>query len=846
MLFGKNESLFGFKDGARLHHLLPYESYDPGTQFFYNKGSTGFVLTGNPIAGVSLDDQGQAAQFFRQSECLPEGSSLQFLLFASPYVDPFLEFWIDPRKGKALEGISKRRAAFLQQKALKDSADLVVRDYRLMISYTVPGIKDHPECLKSLKRTRKELQGMLETLGIQTTILDAPHLLHELSHILNRQNQTGFQPTSWSEHDSLARQILDHDMVITIHEDSIHFTKSNKIVKSYIPKTFPLYWGLGCMDKFFGDLLNPSHKIACPFLMHYGLFVEQGQSKAKGKSLAKRETLENASRGNMGKWIPNLEDQMIESAQVCEQFQLGERLVTTGLSFTLFCDPDKVDAVEQSLGKIWRDGGWEFQSAKFDHLSVLLGSLPMTWTLGEKKGLFSKKVYGFGKALLDMGKAKKTLTREVQNMLPIVAEWKGQASPGIPLIGRRGQLFFWNPFGTAFLPHSKNAQTNHNYNVCIAGQTGSGKSVFMNEMVSNVIGVGGRVFVLDFGRSFKKTCGLFGGDHIEFDMGLDISLNPFSEITEGIGLEEVKDRDEMLSTIKPIIQVMASPKSGTNDLQNAFIDQAIHYAWEKQKSNASIDTIVEFLVNHKKSEAQILGETLFTFSSKGSYGLFFNRPSTINFNNKLVVIETDDLRNHPHLMAVVVQLLILHINQLMAKGDRVTPFLIVIDEAWKLLSGKDSAAFISEATRTARKYKGSIVLATQHLTDYFKPESPAATEAFNCSAWKCILYQEADVIKSFSKHDHLSYFTNTEFKEELMGSIHSNPPHYSEVMIYGPEVNGAVGRLCLDPYTRLLYSTNPEEYQTIENLIKSGASIDEAVEIVASTQNFSENDLHAD
>jgi conjugal transfer ATP-binding protein TraC len=28
---------------SRLHHLLPYESYDPQTQLFYNQDSTGFV-----------------------------------------------------------------------------------------------------------------------------------------------------------------------------------------------------------------------------------------------------------------------------------------------------------------------------------------------------------------------------------------------------------------------------------------------------------------------------------------------------------------------------------------------------------------------------------------------------------------------------------------------------------------------------------------------------------------------------------------------------------------------------------------------------------------------------------
>ena len=52
-----------------------------------------------------------------------------------------------------------------------------------------------------------------------------------------------------------------------------------------------------------------------------------------------------------------------------------------------------------------------------------------------------------------------------------------------------------------------------------------------------------------------------------------------------------------------------------------------------------------------------------------------------------MVIETDNLRNMPELLAVVVQMVIVHINQIMMRSDRKRPFVIV-DEAAKLLEGK--------------------------------------------------------------------------------------------------------------------------------------------------------------
>lgn len=315
-----------------------------------------------------------------------------------------------------------------------------------------------------------------------------------------------------------------------------------------------------------------------------------------------------------------------------------------------------------------------------------------------------------------------------------------------------------------------------------------------------------------------------------------ISLNPFSGIPEGHDDESAEDREEMLAMICPIFQVMAAPKQGTSALEDSYIEQAVRYSWEKYGSKSTVDTVKAFLDSHNDLVATNIGQTLYSFSSKGTYGHFFNKPANASFKEKLVVIETDHLRNYPSLMAVVVQMLIIQVNQEMAKGDRKTPFLIIIDEAWKLLSGKGTADFISEATRTARKYKGSIVLGTQHLTDYFKPESPGATEAFNCSAWKIILYQESDVITSLKHHSQLQGFVDTEYKEVLLKSIHSLPPHYSEMAIFGPDVNGVVGRLRLDPFSRLLYSTNAEEYRLIEEYIQKGASIEEAIELVMAMQ----------
>ncbi|WP_010303293.1 type IV secretion system protein TraC [Candidatus Odyssella thessalonicensis] len=820
----------------RLHHLLPYESYDPQSQLFYNQGATGFVLAAQPIVGASLDDQQGMAQFFCRPSNLPEGASVQFLMFASPCISPHLNYWQSARQGAVFQKLAQRRRDFLEAKAYQDPAGFLIRDYRVLISYTVPGHVKDIMARDQLQMVRQDLMAILAKLKVHTDILDAEGLIREVGTILNLHNSTWPYPAQWNEHDTLAKQIIDPDKNYLHQSNHLFLNDGQTLCRSYRPHHSPELWALGHMDRLIGDVLNVDHKISCPFLTHAGFYVLPNQGAAKAKAYSKRETLENALRNGMSKFTPNLRSQYEEASEICEKFQIGDRAILSSLTFTLFSPNEDIYRNEKDLFDIWQASGWSLQPTRYNQLPTLISCLPMTWTLGEQGDLLHKEAYGYGTELYKMGQVKKTVTSEAQNLLPLLAEWKGQTPPGIPLVGRRGQLFFWSPFGLALLPTAGTVLTDHDYNVCIAGHPGSGKSVFMNELLATVLGVGGKVFVLDFGKSFKNNCQMRGGQYIDFDIRFPISLNPFSRIPTGQTARDNEEREEMLSLITPVIKAMAGTDPMFDKLENSYIEQAVRWSWRTYQTRSSVDTVREFLENHQEREARNVGQLLYAFSSHGPFGHFFNKPANANFENTLVVIETENLRNYPALMAVVVQMLIIQINQIMAKGDRKTPFVIMIDEAWQLLAGKSTAQFISALSRTSRKYKGSLTLATQHLTDYFKPECPGATEAFNSAGWKCILHQKSDVISSLKNHPQLQDFVKDGYRETLLKSIHAKPPHYSEVAIFGPGVEGIVGRLRLDPFSRILYSTNASEYSMIERLLERGHKLEDAIELIIEYQ----------
>eukprot|EP01037_Dinobryon_pediforme_P013635 gene13635-13750_t len=326
-------------------------------------------------------------------------------------------------------------------------------------------------------------------------------------------------------------------------------------------------------------------------------------------------------------------------------------------------------------------------------------------------------------------------------------------------------------------------------------QSGSGKSVFMQEQMTATLGLGGKVFVMDVGRSFEKTCSLLEGQFIEFKPKTSLCLNPFSTISP----HDEEAAQDALAMLKSVIMLMAAPTQGVDDL-------------------CTITHIADWLLGHSHKKAQDLGTMLSPYTRHGVYGRFFNGPATVNLDNPLVVVELEELKERQDLQAVVVQMMIINITNRMFLGDRKTPFHIVFDEAWDMLRSNQSGVFIETLARRLRKYYGSLIVGTQSINDFFV--NPAAQAAFDNSDWMCLLSQKKESIEQLKKSGRISL---TPLMEAQLSSVKTRHGSYAEIMIYSS--NGyAVGRLILDPYSGLLYSTKAEEYAAVQALRAQGLS----------------------
>lgn len=807
----------------RLSPHFVYESYDEESGLFFNRGSVGFVLIANPMPGAEITAEGEIADFIANSENLPNGSSIQILMIGSSDISFLLNRWKNERKGEVYVEMAKRRCDFLQAKAKTEG---LIKDSHLLISVTVPDLETD---ILAMEQRREALKSTFETIRLYTQDVNDGMLLSVLRKIWGRESLGGVRV---NPHASLSEQILPGDFCL-YEDDDIAYLKDDEAIIALDAEGRPGVWSLQLMDLFLGNEARKGDFIKTDYLLHVGIDILPNQATARAKAFTKREALIKNIKAGMGKFFPDLLEESQDMEGAIAALQNGDRMIHIHTNMILKGKQDKVKLAAKSYCSMMRRNGWNFIATRYDHLAHMLAAMPMA-LVEEERGVVKKTISGVGVALSNIGRGKRSVSGESKALMPIIGEWKGDLNaPGLLLTGRRGQLKYFSQFGSELVPHlGGTGDLAENYNVCIAGIAGSGKSVLMQEMMLSTLGVGGKVFVLDYGKSFKNLCQELGGEYIEFDPTRPISINPFSEVPTGNDQIAVEARADFLATFPVTLATMAAPKFGTSDLQQTNLAMALRECWEAKGVECQIDDIANWLLEQKENNvANDLGRMLFNYTKNGSYGGFFSGQAQVTLNADIVVIETDHLRNYPDLMAVVTQIMITHINNTMAKQKTDKPNVLFFDEMAKTLKNPLALKFVEEVVRIVRKYKASVVVATQLLTDFHKLGEDAAS-IFEGASYKIIMKQQADSLSKMRSLPLLKSYVESDEQMRRMRSIESKKGEYGEFTLWGQNINGEICHLRLDPFTLLLMSTNPTDKAAILAKRESGLSLTEAINSV--------------
>lgn len=841
---------------VKFSDLLPYLAYEETTRLFVLESAEadvpdayGFVLEMVPQTGASMDMAELLTTTFSD---LPPGSSVQWSLLGTPLIQEFLDDFVDSRR--ASEGgeqgslhvvMAKRMANYFAKGATKplfSSTPFMLRNYRLIMSVVVPvtDLRDKQR-INEVVSIRESIATNLKTYYQYESEWTPEDLVNWCNVILNPQvsmRGLGVQHLHYDEGKRIKHQVVRPDTVMRVTESGLLYgmpqVEGTVKTRLFSVRSYPKAITLHAMGNLIGDAMQSSIGYSSPFMITVGIAVDNYE-KARNKTQLRSARAQQRAESPMAKFMPQL-------AAVSQDWKLAQAAFDDGKGtcslyhqVALFCTPENEKRAEQSAQAVWRTRQLELVEDRFMQLQALLGSLPMGLTPTLQNDIRRAQRW-----------STKT-TRNAVNMAPLLGEWRGVGAPVVPLWGRRGQHMSIDVFGN----------TTGNYNGCVVGTSGSGKSVLLNLIALSYVGIGGRVWIMDVGGSYEKICKVLGGQYITFGPDSNISLNPFSM---------VNDIDEDIEMLVPLIEQMCAPTEPLGDYERRQLTLHIMSVWYTFGTSATIQDLAYSLINNcemggpnplqadeewlqtvrnmtREERAKIcdprirdLGVQLFPFTQDGPYARFFDGPANIDFNSNYIVLELQELNSKPDLQAVVMCLLMYKITQDMyLKRDQKK--VCIIDEAWALLKG-NGAGFIETGYRRARKTRGAFFTGTQGVDEYF--HSPAAEAALKNADWMFFMRQKPESIVALEKSGRLVV---DEWMKEMLLSIKKQDGMYAEVFVTAGQMGQGIGRVMLDPFTLLLCSSSPDDYTAIMHYRGQGLSVEESVERVLRDRGFVLDDI---
>lgn len=777
--------------------LLPYESYQPETSLFINKKSAGFILETTPLIGSSEEIENILSSII--TDILPAHADMQFLLIASPKVGNALDAFERSRSGNQMFAwLAKKRTDYLKKGAfdsISRNTSLMIRNFRLLISVSVPQSHDDEGELIGL---RDDLQSSLHSINMRSETLNAQEFLSVVSDLITPTRSLYPNQVQWNEFDSLALQLTEPEWRMQVKPDSINFASDEVSIEAccLTVREFPHKATQWKVTENLGQLFNATLQIPCPFVVSFTIRKMDSET-SRTDSQFKVMNKESTAKSPLAKFMPSVNKEYEDWEFVRSRLGEGDCLVKTFYEVVIFADPGKIHSCERRVRDLYRANGWKLKKESFLQLQSWLAMLPFMMT----EGLFKDLKY--------FGRLRTMTAFNAVNIAPLQGEWTGTQTASLLLPGRRGQIAFWNPFDNE----------SGNFNIAITAAPGKGKSAFTQDYINAILGAGGRVWVIDAGRSYEKTCLNFSGQFIEFTQHSHICLNPFTTIT---------DINDSMIMLKPLLASMARPVRGAAEEELSYIEQAIKAAWESAGNKATITTIATWLNEQEAPLCKNLSHLLFSYSKDGIYAPYFEGECNVDFENRYIVMELQELKAKKDLQRIVLQVLIYLISQKMYLTGRKEIKSCVIDESWDLFDSDDiaTAKFIEVGYRTARKFRGNFVSIAHSITDFNKNAMSRA--AFDCADFKIILGQTEEAINKLKRENIMDM---DGFTERLLKSLKLTSD-YSECVIKSPS-GMSVHRIIFDPYSRILYSTKGEEFEAVNQLVTSGMPLIDAIQQVA-------------
>lgn len=372
-----------------------------------------------------------------------------------------------------------------------------------------------------------------------------------------------------------------------------------------------------------------------------------------------------------------------------------------------------------------------------------------------------------------------------------------------------------------------------NDNICIIGESGAGKTLFLEDKALAKLAMGEKVFVFDCHGKFLHLSKLLGRTAVEINPNKPISVNPFPNVPTGSDHTSVSIRDDFLDSFLLTLYTMVSPDKELPQEHQYLLKKSLKEMWKTKQNKTTIDDIASFLQKYDNKIANDLAQMLSDYIKGGKYGDFFCGEPSIDLNSNIVAIDIwhakeDDYRA---VIAVVTQALLANIKIIIAKSEfeKHTNNLLIFDEISKCINNRYTLRFIKNFAGESGRYRTSTVLVAHTIFD-FKDLGEEAKSIFKESEFKIIMgHHERHLLRECVKIPDLAEYLALgceHIKEKILSLKSGSGSKYSEfTVIGGRDFCNATYQHRLSPLTMLLVDSNSAERDMIFGCRSRGMSL---------------------
>ena len=278
-----------------------------------------------------------------------------------------------------------------------------------------------------------------------------------------------------------------------------------------------------------------------------------------------------------------------------------------------------------------------------------------------------------------------------------------------------------------------------NANFVVFATSGAGKSYTIKLEVLRSLMLGTDVIIIDPEKEYLHLAEAVSGTYVDISLSSKNKINPF-DLPRAIGDASTEDiiRSAVI-TLKGLLRLMLGKLSVEEDtiLDRALIETYASKDITPESDLAKIEApvmqdlqkILEGMEGARSINLRLQKYTTGTFSG------LFNQPTNVDMRNQLVVFSVRDLEDE--LRPIAIYSIVNYIWNVVR--SEIKKRILVIDEAWWLMTNEDSAKFIYALVKRCRKYYLGVTTITQDVNDFLN--SPYGKAIVTNSALQLLLKQ---------------------------------------------------------------------------------------------------------